>query len=480
MREVQRRQQEFCQPRIEDIKLFLDSRDDIPPVLQGVQDLYSDPKFREPVFKLLNETILPHADRNQGRPGMDLWSILVLGIVKQAKRLDFDALHELANHHDVLRLFLGHTDIWSKHRYSLKTLQQNINRLTPDLLRKISELAVKCGHAIMGISPHEALRAAGDSFVALCDVHWPTDISLLRDAVRALILGTRRWGEEHGVSGIREWKDNREKIKKLFHLVRKGKCENHDHVKSYLAACKTRVDALTKVVEALKAARAAEWKIRKLEHFIGCARILMDQVERRILKGEKIPHCEKIFSVFEPHTRWIAKGKAGHIAELGVPVHILADQNGFILVAMIGWEGVDKDFAVPLVEEAQKMHPQLDAASFDRGYHSPENQAALDRLVECNAMQKKGKMNEAERERQSDPEFQMMARSHSRIESNINNLEQRGMDRVLSYGPDGFERMVFLSVLALNVHLLGLRRRERFREERKREAGRKRRGTKAA
>ena len=339
---------------------------------------------------------------------------------------------------------------------------------------------MKRGHAILGILPEEALQAAADSFAALCDVHWPTDISLLRDAVRALILGTRRWGKRHGVPGIREWKDNRDKIKSEFNRVRKGKCENRDHVISYLAACKTRVDALAKVVRALEAAGAAEWKIRKLEHFIGCARILMDQVKRRVLKGEKIPHCEKIFSVFEPHTRWIAKGKAGHVAELGVPVHILADQNGFILVAMIGWEGVDKDFAIPLVEEALKKHPQLDSASFDRGYHSPANQAALDRMVRCNAMQKKGKMNEAERARQSDPEFRMMTRTHSRIESNINNLEQRGMDRVLSYGPDGFERMVNLSVLALNVHLLGLRRRERFREERKREAMRKRRRTKAA
>ena len=31
------------------------------------------------------------------------------------------------------------------------------------------------------------------------------------------------------------------------------------------------------------------------------------------------------------------------------------------------------------------------------------------------------------------------------------NLEQRGMDRVLSYGPDGYERMVMLSGLSLNV-----------------------------
>ena len=86
---------------------------------------------------------------------------------------------------------------------------------------------------------------------------------------------------------------------------------------------------------------------------------------------------------------------------------------------MIGWEGVDKDFAVPLVEEARKMHPQLDAASFDRCYHSPENQAELDRMLVCNATPKKGKIDEVERERQSDPEFRMMARSQSRIESNI-------------------------------------------------------------
>ena len=222
--------------------------------------------------------------------------------------------------------------------------------------------------------------------------------------MRALILGTRRWGKQHGVSGIREWKDNRNKIKSEFNRVRKGKCENHDHVKSYLAACKTRVDAPAKVVRAPAAAGAAEWKIRKLERSIGCARILMDQVKRRVLNGEKIPHCEKIFSAFEPRTRWIAKGKAGHVAELGVPVHILADQNGFILVAMIGWEGVDKDFAIPLVEEALKKHPQLDSASFDRGYHGPDSQAALDGMVRCNAMQKKGKMNEAERARRSDPE----------------------------------------------------------------------------
>ena len=45
----------------------------------------------------------------------------------------------------------------------------------------------------------------------------------------------------------------------------------------------------------------------------------------------------------------------------------------------------------------------------------------------------------------------MMARWRSRIESKLDNLEQRGRDRVLSQCPDGFARMVDLSVLAPNV-----------------------------
>ena len=341
-------------------------------------------------------------------------------------------------------------------------------------------LSVKRGHAILGISDADILFGAGDSFVAECDVHWPTDISLLRDAVRALILWSRTWAQKRGVPGTREAEDNKKKLEKAFKRVRKEKCANRMNVRSYLFFCRKRVKELGKVVRALEAAGAPRSQIEKLEHFMKCARILMDQVNRRVMKGEKIPHAEKIFSVFEPHTRWISKGKAGCIAELGVPIHILAEQNGFILVAMIGWEGVDKDFAVPLVEEAQENFSQLRYASFDRGYHSPANQEALDRMLDCNATPKKGKMNEAERERQSDPEFAMMARWHSRVESYINNFEQRGMDRVLSYGPDGFARMVNLSVLALNVHLLGLKVRERIQEERKLEAKRKQGAKKAA
>ena len=65
------------------------------------------------------------------------------------------------------------------------------------------------------------------------------------------------------------------------------------------------------------------------------------------------------------------------------------------------------------------------------------------------------------------------------MESAINNLEHRGLDEVRRRGPDGFDRAVGLSVLALNLHRVGRillererrrmrRERERMQEERKR------------
>ena len=48
-----------------------------------------------------------------------------------------------------------------------------------------------------------------------------------------------------------------------------------------------------------------------------------------------------------------------------------------------------------------------------------------------------------------------MRRQHPAVESAINSLEHRGLDRVRTHGTEGFARMVALSVLAGNLHRLG-------------------------
>ena len=55
-----------------------------------------------------------------------------------------------------------------------------------------------------------------------------------------------------------------------------------------------------------------------IECFITHAERQIDQIHRRVILGEKIPHGEKVFSIFEEHTEWISKGKAGVPVELEV------------------------------------------------------------------------------------------------------------------------------------------------------------------
>ena len=80
MRHVRNPQMELGEIGIEDIWINLKSRDDIPALLLGLQHLYADEETRTRLFALLEEHMLPGVDRTVGRPGMELWRILVMGV----------------------------------------------------------------------------------------------------------------------------------------------------------------------------------------------------------------------------------------------------------------------------------------------------------------------------------------------------------------------------------------------------------------
>ena len=100
------------------IRLDPKSRDDVPQLLRGLQHIYTLPDLRERVFAILREVIPQRttgegkADAGTGRPGMEQWRILVLGVVRLGLNADYDRIHDLANQHGTLRQMLGHGD-WS-------------------------------------------------------------------------------------------------------------------------------------------------------------------------------------------------------------------------------------------------------------------------------------------------------------------------------------------------------------------------------
>ena len=328
--------------------------------------------------------VLPGVDRKTGRPGMEMWRILVLGVVRQGLGCGFDRLRELANEHNTLRRFPVRADVWDRHRHGYQTLADNVSLLRPELLAAVSGLVVESGHAAAGKKPGAPLRGRCDSFVAGTGVHCPTGVSLLWDAVRRLLRETGRAEEESGTPGWRQWKHLTRQVLRLFHRVRRTRRARPEHVEAYLARCLDLAARAEAALPELAAHGAEAWETVGIEHYTAHARRQTDLTDHRLLRGEAAPRAEKVFPVFEPHTRWIAKGKAGRPVELGVPVCVLEDRHGFILRHEIMREG------------AQARFPDLRMVSSGRGFHSPENRVRLGALPGCNALPKKGYLNRAE------------------------------------------------------------------------------------
>ena len=286
------------------------------------------------------------------------------------------------------------------------------------------------------------------------DGHYPTDVHLLWDAVRSLVRIATREAQRHGLSGWRQSRHVQTRLRPGFHRVRTRRHQTPRRVRAYRRLCR-RLIARADRTRAELITAGARTPARRMDHFRVCAVHLMDPVERRLLKGETVPQDAKLFSVFELHTRGVAKGKVGRPMEPGVPMCILEDQHPFLRHHAIMWEGHDVDYAVPMVQAAQAQHPDLRECRFDRGFHSPANRQALDALLDVNALPTKGYRSATEREREAEAGFATARRRHPAVESAIHHLEHRGLDRVRSHGRDGFSRTVALAVLAANCHCLG-------------------------
>ena len=177
-------------------------------------------------------------------------------------------------------------------------------------------------------------------------------------------------------------------------------------------------------------------------------------VDRRILKGETIPHEEKMFSVFETYTEWITKGKMNPSVELGKKLNITTDQWGLIVDYQIMDAQQDRDI---VIEMADRFLPKYKVASwsFDKGYWKKESKEILQLDVPTVVMPKLGKRNKTEESEEHSTTFKHLKNKQSAIESNINELEHRGLDICPDRGYLHFKRYIGLGVCAYNLKKIG-------------------------
>jgi hypothetical protein len=467
---------------IDKVELELQSRDDIPQILKGLQYIFLTPELRQEVFNLLNGIFPPELDLNNGRPGMDMWSIFVMGVLRLSLNCDYDRLHNLVNNHRTIRQILGHgiTDDGKVHY--LQTLKDNLALLTPEILDQVNQVVVKAGHEVVKKMPKDSpsplqdtpldenLKGRCDSFVVETDVEYPTDTRLLFDAIRKIIqllmslckpLGLLDWQE--GEKELRQFKKLLRKIQRLKRSSAKDEAKRAARQQEIIEAHQEYLRVAKELLERAEKTRlkieqkAAQRKIKllKIKDFFDHAERQIDQITRRVIQGEIIPSAEKVFSIFEPYTEWLSKGKAGVPVELGLNVCILEDQYQFILYHRVMLDELDVDIAIPMVKETKTRFPKLSSCSFDQAFDSPENRKELAELLDVVIMPKRGKLSKAQLAWQQTEEFIEGRCQHAAVESAINALEVHGLDRCLDHGLAGFRRYVALAVVARNVQLLG-------------------------
>jgi len=159
-----------------------------------------------------------------------------------------------------------------------------------------------------------------------------------------------------------------------------------------------------------------------------------------------------------PETELIKRGKQAKPIQYGHNVLVIEDAVGFICHYEVMANGLlDQDVVVPAMKKLQKrLAGKIERASFDRAFHTPENQEELAALVTHPCIPKKGRILGRQQQEEATVEFRQARQSHPGIESAIGALQAgNGQERCRDKSKLGYERYVGLGILGRNLQVLG-------------------------
>lgn len=435
--------------------------------------------MNEKIFKTLEEVVL-EGKKKTGRLGMSLWELLVLGVVRHNLNIDYDELHNLSNEHRSLRGILGvsRSDFREGKLYKLQTIKDNVRLLDEATLYKLNEIVISGSHGLL--KKKEGLECLDlhikvDSFVVESAIHFPTDLNLLRDSMRKSIEVIGYFEKRKiNLSGCRQWNQWRKTIKREYRWTSEIHRKKGKHYHARLKEATT--NYLGKSEQILKKIKAAytelldkqsvegefsdvqKKKIIELEGYIKMAEKHIDLVHRRIILGQTIPSLEKVYSIFEQHVEWNSKGKAGKTVEFGHNTVVATDQYGFMLYSKVYEHQVDKQMTIEIGNELEQSYGEaenLGSISFDKNFYSLLAEKNLEKKFGMVVLPKAGAKSKREQEKELDAEYWVLKKGHAKIEGNINELEQHGLDVCPDKGLDGFKRYVAYGVVSYNLSKLG-------------------------
>jgi transposase, IS5 family len=340
-----------------------------------------------PLVSLVASDLRRQGVRETGRRGLPAETVLRCALLKQQRQRSYE---ELAFHLEDSASFRAFARLPLKWSPKKSVLHQTISAIRAPTWEAINQALL--------VSAQQAKLESGatvriDSTVSAALMHPPSDSTLLWDAVRVMTRLLRR-AERLPEAPMVRWRDRRRLAKKRARAIdySRGQDKKRQLYRELIAAAQAtegELQAVAKGLVEIVGTVAERWRAQ-VDHYLPLIARIIDQCERRVLKGEAVPAGEKLVSLFEPHADIIVKGGRG--VQYGHKLNLATGKSGLILDVVIeDGNPADAERFLPMLDRqiARRGAPPRQTAA-DGGYASRDNlKQAKERGVQDVAFHKK-------------------------------------------------------------------------------------------
>jgi len=314
----------------------------------------------------------------------------------------------------------------------------------------------------------EGRRMRVDTTVTETNIHYPTDSSLLGDGVRVLIRTMKKITKIAGDVGTKLRDRSRAVKLRTLDVARAARSKAKQSKGKLKETYRKLLDSTSRVVgQAKKFAQEVAEGVKhaadplkqlaldslreEIETMVPRVKQVMEQTRARIFRGDTRSEG-KLFSIFEPSTEIIRKGKAGKPNEFGKVVKIQESENQIVVdYEVYDQRPSDSDVLIPAIEahrRALDRTPHLVAA--DAAFYSGKNDAEAKAMgVKRVSIPNRSTKSPARKCEQKKRWFRNGQKWRTGCEGRISVAKRRhGLNRCRYKGDRGMKRWVGLGLIA--------------------------------
>jgi IS5 family transposase len=430
------------------------------PWMRQADQILEDEKLLSIVYEAL--TRRHPRSRTRGRLGVPAEIVVRMLLLKHIRNWSFAVVEREVRPNLLYREF---TRVYAGKVPDAKTLGRQALSLGPEVIEQIHQRMVELAVENKVV---QGRRMRVDTTVVETHIHYPTDSSLLGDGTRVLTRLMKKITVLTGAAGTKMRNRSRSVKLRVLDIARAARSKApQSQEKLKRNYCKL-LDSVGRVVgQAKRFSQEIAEGVKRCSGFMQQAVLeglrkeidtilprvqqVIRQTKARILRGDTQSEG-KIYSIFEPSTEIIRKGKAGKPNEFGKLVKVQEAENQIVT----GYEVYDQrpsdsDLLIPAIAlHEQRAGRTPDLAAADAGFYSAKNEAGARQLGVKRVSVPNRNTKSAERRRyQKQRWFKKGQKWRSGCEGRISVLKRRhGLNRCRYKGAAGLKRYVGLSIIA--------------------------------